>query len=259
MIARRTFLASASLLAQASDGSRIKVRPVPLSAVRLTPSIYADAVERNRRTLLELDSNRLLHNFHQSAGLPTKGARYGGWEARGIAGHTLGHYLSALSLMWAQTGDPAIAKRLASTVAELARIQQAHGDGYLGGTTVDRGGKVLDGKIVFEELRRGDVRSGGFDVNGGWVPLYTWHKVHAGLIDAERLGGILTARPVMLRMADYPAPRAWSPAPGLPGKACLLPWSPRRPAGLEPAGPRRPCRSPAAQERKRWRLNASCS
>ena len=210
MIARRTFLASASLLAlagpalaTASGGARIKVRPVPLSAVRLTPSIYADAVERNRRTLLELDPDRLLHNFHQSAGLPVKGERYGGWEARGIAGHTLGHYLSALSLMWAQTGDPAIARRLTATVAELARIQQAHGDGYLGGTTVERGGKVLDGKIVFEELRRGEVRSGGFDVNGGWVPLYTWHKVHAGLIDAERLSGVAAARPVMLGIAGY--------------------------------------------------------
>jgi DUF1680 family protein len=210
MITRRFFLASASLLAisgpalaQLLPGARIKVRPVPLSAVRLRPSVYADAVQRNRRTLLELDADRLLHNFHQSAGLAPKGRRYGGWEARGIAGHTLGHYLSALSLMWAQTGDRAVAERLAYTVAELARIQQAHGDGYLGGTTVERDGKVLDGKIVFEELKRGDVRSGGFDVNGGWVPLYTWHKVHAGLLDAERLGGIAAARPVMLGMADY--------------------------------------------------------
>jgi DUF1680 family protein len=210
MIARRTFLASTALLAltgpalaHPSGARRVRARPVPLAAVRLTPSIYADAVARNRRTLLELEPDRLLHNFHRSAGLPVKGELYGGWEARGIAGHTLGHYLSALALMRAQTGDPAIAARLASTVAELARIQAAHGDGYVGGTTVERGGKEVDGKIVFEELRRGEVRSSGFDVNGGWVPLYTWHKVHAGLIDAERLGGVSAARPVMLGMADY--------------------------------------------------------
>lgn len=127
-----------------------------------------------------------------------KGKCYGGWEARGIAGHSLGHYLSACSLMYAQTGDRAVQERISRTVAELARCQAAHGDGYIGGTTVEREGKTLDGKIVFEEIRRGDIRTGGFDVNGGWVPLYTWHKVHAGLIDAERLGGVTAARPVML-------------------------------------------------------------
>ena len=56
---------------------------------------------------------------------------------------------------------------------------------------------------MFEEIRRGEIRTGGFDINGGWVPLYTWHKVHAGLIDAYRLGGVAEALPVMLRMADY--------------------------------------------------------
>ncbi|RHW18910.1 glycoside hydrolase family 127 protein [Sphingomonas gilva] len=211
MISRRAFLVSASVCALAApgwarigvDAGRIKVRPVPLGAVRLKPSIYADAVETNRRTLLALSPDRLLHNFHASAGLAPKGERYGGWEARGIAGHTLGHYLTACSLMFAQTGDTAARDRVRAIVAELARIQAAHGDGYIGGTTVERDGEVIDGKIVFEEIRKGDIRTGGFDINGGWVPLYTWHKVHAGLIDAERHGGIAEARPVMLGMAGY--------------------------------------------------------
>ena len=208
---RRTFLASASTLLFASPGlafapapgARIRTSPAPLSAVRLKPSFYADAVETNRRALLALDPDRLLHNFHLSAGLPVKGKIYGGWEARGIAGHTLGHFLSACALMWAQTGDAGVRERLAYTVAELARIQRAQGDGYVGGTTVERDGRPVDGKIVFEELRRGEVRSGGFDVNGGWVPLYVWHKVHAGLIDAYRLADIPDALPVMLPMAGY--------------------------------------------------------
>ena len=153
--------------------------PFPLGAVRLKPGIYATAVETNRRTLLALEPDRLLHNFHKSAGLPVKGKTYGGWEARGIAGHTLGHYLSACALMHGQTGDDAIIDRLRYTIAELAHCQRTHGDGYVGGTTVERDGKVVDGKIVFEEIRRGDIRTGGFDINGGWVPLYTWHKIHA--------------------------------------------------------------------------------
>lgn len=211
MLSRRAFLGSASALglagpalAQAkAEEAPIRVRPLPLSAVRLGPSLYLDAVETNQRYLMGLSHERLLHNFYASAGLPTKGPSYGGWEARGIAGHTLGHYLSALSLLFAQTGDAAVRERLRETIAEMARIQAAHGDGYVGGTTVERDGKTVDGKIVFEEIRKGDIRTGGFDINGGWVPLYTWHKVHGGLIDAVRLGDVPEAMPVMLAMAGY--------------------------------------------------------
>jgi hypothetical protein len=211
MLCRRAFLMSASALALAGPAlaapvrgkAEPKARPLPLSAVRLKPSIYADAVETNRGYLLSLEPDRLLHNFHKSAGLQTKGKLYGGWEARGVAGHILGHYLTACSLMYVQTGDKAVRERVRYTVAELARCQAVHGDGYIGGTTVERDGKIVDGKIVFEEIRRGDIRTGGFDINGGWVPLYTWHKVHAGLIDAHRLSQVREAMPVMLGMADY--------------------------------------------------------
>jgi DUF1680 family protein len=44
-----------------------------------------------------------------------------------------GHYLSALALMYAATGDAEVLKRLNYFVAELKRCQQANGDGYLGG------------------------------------------------------------------------------------------------------------------------------
>ena len=210
-LTRRLFLGSASVLALAGpafarivvDEKPIKARPLPLSAVRLKPSVFLDAVEANRRYLLSLVPERLLHNFYKSAGLPTKGETYGGWEARGIAGHSLGHYLSALSLLYAQTGEAAVRDRLRNIIAEMARIQTAQGDGYVGGTTVERDGKVIDGKIVFEEIRKGDIRTSGFDINGGWVPIYTWHKVHAGLIDAVRLGDLAEAMPVMLGMAGY--------------------------------------------------------
>src|SRR3546814_2400063 len=68
--------------------------------------------------------------------------------------------------MHAQTGDAAVRDRITHIVAELAECQRAHGDGYIGGTTVERDGKVIDGKIVFEEVRRHIIRTGGFDING---------------------------------------------------------------------------------------------
>lgn len=194
-------IALAPSFAHASEETRAEM--FPLSAVRLAPSIYLDAVNTNRTYLLSLDPDRLLHNFRKGAGLTPKGDLYGGWEARGIAGHILGHYLSACSLMFAQTGDEQVGARVRYIVAELAACQAAHGDGYVGGTTVERDGAIVDGKVVYEELRRGDVRTGPFDVNGGWVPIYTWHKVHAGLLDAHRHCGNAQALTVAVGLSDH--------------------------------------------------------
>ncbi len=181
----------------------VRTSPFPLSAVRLRPSIFLDALAANQHYLLSLDADRFLHNFHAGAGLPTKGSPYGGWEARGIAGHSLGHYLSALSLIHAQTGDTRFRDRAAYIVDELRAIQARHGDGYAGGTTVERDGKTVDGKRVYEELRAGQIRSTGFSLNEGWVPLYTYHKVFAGALDAHRHAGLTGGLDVALGLGDY--------------------------------------------------------
>lgn len=175
----------------------------PLTAVTLLPSIFADAQAANRDYLASLDPERFLHNFYLSAGFDAPKPSYGGWESKGIAGHSLGHWLSGVAMIIANSGDGELKACLDHCLAEMARIQLAHGDGYCGGTTVERNGTVVDGKIVFEEVRRGAISSGGFDLNGGWVPLYTWHKIHAGLIDVHRLTDHPRAMPIMLGLADY--------------------------------------------------------
>src|ERR1700722_10987144 len=109
------------------------IQPFPLEAVRLRPSPYLTAVESNGRYLLRLEPDRLLHNFRVSAGLPPKADVYGGWESESLAGHSLGHYLSACSLMFAQTGDIQYRQRVDYIVTELAQCQSAHGDGYVAG------------------------------------------------------------------------------------------------------------------------------
>lgn len=94
-----------------------RLSPLPLTAIRLLPSDYARAVTVNRGALLQLEPDRLLHNFRRYAGLEPKGAIYGGWESDTIAGHTLGHYLSALVLTWQQTGDGEMRRRADYIVA----------------------------------------------------------------------------------------------------------------------------------------------
>jgi len=192
LIDRRMLLALAgaaasapSLLSAAPLAPLGPASPLPLSDVRLLDSPWLTAVEANRRYLHALEPDRLLHNFRTSAGLEPKGAVYGGWESDTIAGHTLGHYLTALSLMYAQTGDAECKRRVDYIVGELAVVQAKQGDGYVAGFTRKRGDVVEDGKAIFPELIAGDIRSMGFDLNGCWVPFYNWHKLFAGLFDAQ--------------------------------------------------------------------------
>jgi DUF1680 family protein len=194
-------LASAPGLAAAPAARGI--RPVAMDRVRLKPSVFADAQRADRAYLASLDPDRLLNRFLRAADLAARGEVYGGWEAQSISGHIMGHYLTACALLVANTGDPLIRERLAYTVAELRRAQLAGGDGYLGGTTtwdqVDR----IDGKTVYEELRRGSVRATSFGLNDGWVPLYTMHKVHAGLIAAHQLAATPHALTVAIALSTY--------------------------------------------------------
>ncbi|EHH67546.1 glycoside hydrolase family 127 protein [Gluconobacter morbifer] len=175
-----------ALAAGQESSSGADVTPIPLSNVRLLPSPWLEAVERNRIYLLSLEADRLLHNFRKQAGLPPKGALYGGWESDTIAGHTLGHYLSALALMYAQTDDAACRERVAYIVQELVVVQKQWGDGYVAGfTRKEKNGALVDGKRIFAEIEAGDIRSSGFDLNGAWSPLYNIHKTFAGLLDAH--------------------------------------------------------------------------
>src|SRR3546814_16587295 len=63
------------------------------------------------------------------AGLEPKAPIYGGWESDTIAGHTLGHYMTALVLTWQQTGDAEMRRRADYIVDELAATQAARGTG----------------------------------------------------------------------------------------------------------------------------------
>nr|WP_287979403.1 beta-L-arabinofuranosidase domain-containing protein [Sphingomonas sp.] len=179
-------------------------RPLPLAAVRLRPSDYDTAISVNRAYLLRLQPDRLLHNFRLYAGLTPKGAIYGGWESDTIAGHTLGHYLSALVLMWQQTGDAEMRRRADYIVGELALCQAKRGTGYVGGLGRKRkDGTIVDGEEIFPELMKGDIRSGGFDLNGSWSPLYTVHKLFAGLLDVHGGWGNVQALHVAEGLAGY--------------------------------------------------------
>ena len=79
----------------------MKAESFPISSVKLLDGPFKQAIEVDKAYLLRLEPDRLLAGFRQEAGLPKKAEPYRGWEAIGpgrrytMAGHTLGHYLSA--------------------------------------------------------------------------------------------------------------------------------------------------------------------
>src|SRR5262249_60705655 len=85
----------------------LKAQPFALTDVRLLDGPFKQAMQLDAQYLLSLDPDRLLHNFRVNAGLPSEAKPLGGWEKPDVElrGHTVGHYLSALALMYASTGD----------------------------------------------------------------------------------------------------------------------------------------------------------
>jgi DUF1680 family protein len=195
-----------------TDAVPVLARPLPLSDVRLTGGPLKHAQELDAAYLLSLEPDRMLFYLRQRAGLAPKASEgYGGWDAGGrqLTGHVAGHYLSAVSYMYAATGDPRFKARADYLVRELAHIQDKQGDGYIGALMADsrQNGKVtlVDGKQRFADLARGTIASGGFDLNGMWSPWYVEHKLFAGLRDAYRLTGNRAALAVEIKFAAWAA------------------------------------------------------
>jgi DUF1680 family protein len=192
----------AALLLAALSAHVAAVDRFPLSAVRLGPGPFLEAQRTDLQYLMALEPDRLLAPFRREAGLPLPVASYDNWESSGLDGHMGGHYLSALALMAASTGDPQVKARLDSFVAELKKCQQANGNGYLGG--------IPGGLEALQAIAKGRLEADGFSVNGKWVPWYNLHKVAAGLRDAYRHAGNTDARAMLIAFSDW--------ADGLTGK-----------------------------------------
>ncbi|HEY6807817.1 MAG TPA: beta-L-arabinofuranosidase domain-containing protein [Gemmatimonadales bacterium] len=165
-----------------------RIEPFDLSRIRLLAGPFADALAVNRRFLMAQNPDSLLHMFRITAGIPSTAQPLGGWEApvNELRGHYTGHYLSACALMWAGTGDPEIKARGDLMVTELAKCQQALGNGYLSAFPEE----------FFDRLRAGKPV---------WAPFYTLHKIMAGLLDMHTLAGNAQALDVVQRMARWVA------------------------------------------------------
>jgi DUF1680 family protein len=165
----------------------IAVRPFPLKSVRLLDGPFKQAMDRNTLYLRDLDSDRMLHNFRLTAGLPSTAQPLGGWEGPKVElrGHFVGHYLTACALTYAATGDEPLRRKADALVTALAECQNALGKtGYLSAFPEELIDRVIEGRRV-------------------WAPWYTLHKIMAGLLDMYVSCGNKEALEVLSGMAAW--------------------------------------------------------
>ena len=163
-----------------------------LTDVRLRAGPFLAAQRLDANYLLEIEPDRLLHNFRMNAGLEPRAPLYGGWESVEpwieirCHGHTLGHYLSACACMFGSTADARFAARVDYLVAELAQVQSKTA-GWLSA--------FPDGAAPLLDSLAGKPFAG--------VPWYTTHKVMAGLRDAHVVRGNEQALEILIRFANW--------------------------------------------------------
>jgi len=165
----------------------IKAYSFDLKDVSLLDSRFKQNMERDGKWLLSINNERLLHSWKVNAGMLTRAKAYGGWEGLDVElrGHTTGHVMSALSMMYASTGNIAYKNKGDSIVAELAKIQEVlNQDGYLSAFPQNLINRVIKGTPV-------------------WAPWYTIHKIMAGLIDMYQYAGNKQALDVVEKMGDW--------------------------------------------------------
>ncbi|RNI26243.1 glycoside hydrolase family 127 protein [Rufibacter latericius] len=174
---------------------KTELKAFPLASVRLLESPFQQAQQTDLRYMLSLNPDRLLAPFQKEAGIQPKAENYGNWENTGLDGHIGGHYLSALALMYASTGNKEVLQRLNYMVDQLEACQQKSGNGYLGSTP--------GGKQMWQEIKAGKIDAGSFSLNKKWVPLYNIHKTYSGLRDAYLFAGNEKAKDMLIKLTDW--------------------------------------------------------
>ncbi|WP_169081754.1 beta-L-arabinofuranosidase domain-containing protein [Paenibacillus sp. PL91] len=171
------------------------VQPFQLSQVSLEASPFTENRDRTYSYLLFVDNDRMLYAFRDAAGLSTEGAQpLGGWDApnSNLRGHSTGHYLSALSMAYASSGDDRFKEKLDEMIVELGKVQDAmpakgYSAGFLSGYSEDQFIK-LEQYTTYPTI---------------WAPYYTLHKIMAGLVDAYKYAGNEQALEIVEAMGEW--------------------------------------------------------
>lgn len=172
--------------------------------ITLLNSVFSQSEKIGREYLDGVDIDRLLSPIFEVHNMPApnNAKRYGGWERKSannwekspetfsLAGHSLGHFLSAFSECYAKSGDEKLKQKILYIVSQLESVQNNAKSGYIGGCKEN----------CFTELFDKNLTSWA---EGYWVPWYNLHKIFKGLTDAYSVTEDQTVLRVLLRFADW--------------------------------------------------------
>jgi len=183
-----------TITVQAQD--KLYPNEFPLNDVKLLDGPFKHARDLNIEVLLKYDVDRLLAPYRKEAGLPEKAKSYPNWD--GLDGHVGGHYLSAMAINYAATGNAECKKRMDYMISELKACQDANalkysdwGVGYVGG--------VPNSAALWPKIKAGEVAV----IWKYWAPYYNIHKMFAGLRDAWLYTGNNDSKQIFLNFCDW--------------------------------------------------------
>ena len=195
-----TVLKGVPFVVEENQYTAYKKQQFGLDEVSVTDGYYKGAQDLDVAFLNKFDVDRVLVGFRENAGIDTKGAvRYNGWENGLLAGHCIGHYLTAAAQAIKVTGDAQLDAKLGEIISGLKECQDAAGsyggskEGFLFGANV---GDVNNVELQFD-IVQGDAQG------STWVPWYNLHKTIQGLVDTYKYTGNTEALEVASNLGDW--------------------------------------------------------
>ncbi len=189
-------LAASLCMGEAFAQDKLYANEFPLADVTLLEGPFQHARDLNIKVLLEYDVDRLMAGYRKEAGLPEKAKSYPNWD--GLDGHIGGHYLSALAMNYAATGNKACGERMDYVLAELKACLDANNarnqpwaKGYIGA--------IPNSEKIWSTFLQGNFSA----FRNAWVPFYNVHKMYAGLRDAWLYTGSADAKQMFLQFCDW--------------------------------------------------------
>ena len=175
---------------------RLYADEFPIGDVTLLDGPLKKARDLNIQTLLQYDCDRLLAPYLKEAGLTPKAKPYPNWD--GLDGHVGGHYLTAMAINAAATGNAECRRRMEYMISELQACADANnknhpywGKGYVGG--------MPNSERIWSTFKKGNFET----YFGSWAPFYNLHKMYAGLRDAWVYCGNEQAKTLFLGFCDW--------------------------------------------------------
>ncbi|KDN56230.1 glycoside hydrolase family 127 protein [Flavobacterium seoulense] len=176
------------------DTKNAKVLAFNLQDVKLLDSPFKDNMLRESKWIMNISTSRLLHSFRTNAGAYSGNEggyfavdKLGGWESLDceLRGHSTGHILSGLALLYASTGESKYKVKSDSLVNGLVEVQKIlNQKGYLSAFPQN----LIDRAIAGQKV---------------WAPWYTQHKLFSGLIDQYLYCDNKEALEISKGMADW--------------------------------------------------------